>query len=245
MRIILLISISFLIFSCKKSEDRNCVKSTGTLTSKEILLNDFDLVYMGPHIKYKLIQDTIDKVVINGGENIIGEIEVNVDANKLTVENNNKCAFLRSYDDVVEVEIHFINIVNIEFEGTHEVICQDTLQLNDLALAIRDGAGAFELKLNANSLNLIIAHGWGNYNVSGNVNFAKFQVGSNGFGNSNDLNVLNELIVITSSVGLVEVNAEATTLLAEINSSGNINYIGVPISIEFNNYGTGNLIDNN
>lgn len=245
MRVLLIISVCFLIFSCKKSEDRNCVKSTGKITAKEILFNNFDLVYMGPHIKYKLVQDTIHKVVLNGGENIVGEIEVDVTDNKLTIENNNKCAFLRSYEDVVEVEIHFINIVNIEFEGTHEVLCPDTLQLNDLALAIRDGAGAFELKLNANSLNLIIAHGWGNYNVSGVVNFAKFQVGSNGFGSSNSLKVNTELIVITSSVGLVEVNADATNFLAEINSSGSINYIGIPNLIEINNYGTGSLVDNN
>lgn len=245
MRIVFFISISIFIFSCKKSEERNCVKSTGSLITKEILLSDFDLVFMGPHIKYKLIQDTVAKVVINGGENLIGEIETNVTDNKLTIENNNKCAFLRSYKDIVEVEIHFVNLINIDFEGTDEVVCSDTLHLTDLTLAIKDGAGEFNLKLKANSLNLIVAHGWGNYNVSGYVNYAKFQVSSNGFGNSNNLRVNNELIVISGSVGLIEVNAEATNLFAEINSSGSITYVGTPNLIEFNNYGTGSLIDNN
>jgi len=245
MRLILLISISFLVFGCKKAEERNCVKSIGSNTSKEILLEDFDLIFMGPHIKYKLIQDVVNKVVINGGENIVGEIEVDILYKKLTIKNNNKCAFLRPYNEVIEVEIHFIDLINIDFEGTHEVLCPDTIQLNDFTLAIRDGAGPFDLKLNANSLNLIITHGWGNYTVSGNVNYATFQINSNGFGNSNGLNVLTDLIVISNSVGLIEVNANSSNLFAEINSSGNIKYVGIPNLIELNHYGTGSLIDNN
>lgn len=245
MRLITFIFLSSLVFSCKKAEDRNCVKSLGSDATKEIILDDFNLVFMGGHIKYKLIQDVVNKVVINGGANIIGEIDATVVDNKLTVTNNNECAFLRPYDEVVEVEIHFINIINIDFEGTHEVVCPDTIQANDLALVIRDGAGAFDLKLNANSLTLVITHGWGNYTVGGDVNYATFQISSNGYGNSNNLNVSTDLIVISNTTGLIEVNASACNLLAETNVSGNINYIGIPSLIEYNNYGTGSLIDKN
>ena len=245
MRLGITFIIALLVFGCKKSEDRNCVKSIGGQTSKEIFVDDFVLLYMGPHIKYKLIQDVVSKVVVNGGGNLINGIDVRVENQKLVIENSNKCAFLRSYEEVVEVEIHFVNLVNIEFEGTHEVICPDTLQLTDFTLLIRDGAGAFDLKLKANSMNLLISHGWGNYTVGGLVNYANFQISSNGYGNSNGLRVLNELVVISNSVGLVEVNADQCNLLAEINSSGNIYYKGIPATIQFNNYGTGELIDKN
>lgn len=245
MKVISFVILIFLVFSCKKAEDRNCVKSIGSNTSKEILLDNFDHVFMGGHIKYKLIQDDVNKVVINGGENIIGEIEASVESNKLTIKNNNKCAFLRSYEEVIEVEIHFVNIININFEGTHEVVCSDTINTTDLTLVIRDGAGAFDLKLNANSLTLVITHGWGNYTVSGDVNYATFQISSNGNGNSNKLNVSTDLVVISNSAGLVEVNADNANFFAETNSLGNINYIGVPNLISFNRYGEGDLIDNN
>lgn len=245
MRIGTIFLVLLLLFSCKKQEDQTCIKSIGAIDSKEIQLDAFSHVYMGPHLKYKLIQDQTNKVVINGGGNLLNEIDVRVENQKLVIENANKCAFLRPYDEVVEVEIHFVDIVNIEFEGTNEVVCADTLQLSDLTVLIRDGAGAFNLKLNANSLNLLISHGWGNYNVSGNVNFANFQISSNGFGTSNDLKVLNELIVISSTSGLIEVNADLCSFLAEINSSGSIYYKGIPSYLQFNNYGTGELVDKN
>lgn len=245
MKIVFLLFIVLVAFGCKKEEDRNCAKSIGSTSSKEILLEDFKQLFMGPHIKYKLIQDSTNKVVIKGGENLLNEIEVSVENQKLTIINSNKCAFLRSYDEVVEVEIHFNDITNIEFEGTNEVVCSDTLELTDLTLLIRDGAGAFDLKLNANSLSLIVTHGWGNYTVSGNVNYANFQISSNGFGNSNNLNVDNELIVVSNTAGIVEVNANQCTFLAEINSSGSIYYKGVPNAIQFNNYGSGELVDKN
>lgn len=245
MRIGIFIIIGLLVFSCKKEEDRSCVKSIGDIATKEILVEDFNMLFMGAHIKYKLIQGSENKVVIIGGENLINDINVTVENQKMTIENNNKCAFLRSYDEVVEVEIHFIKLINIEFEGTDEVICPDTIQTTDFTLLIRDGAGAFDLKLNANSISVVISHGWGNYTVSGNVNYAKFQIASNGYGNAYGLNVANELIAISSTTGLVEVNANQCDLLAEINNSGSIHYKGIPSIIQFNNYGTGQLIDKN
>ena len=245
MRIAFILALILLVFGCKKSEDRNCVKSIGTIDAKEIILDDFDKLYMGPHLRYKLVQSTVNKVVINGGANLLNGIDAHVDGGKLLIENKNDCAFLRPYDEIVEVEIHFVNIINIEFEGTNEVLCPDTIQATDLTLLIRDGAGAFDLKIDANSLNLVISHGWGNYNVRGDVNFATFQISSNGFGNSNDLNVSTELIVISNSAGLLEVNSSNCLFQAEINSVGNINYIGIPTILNYNRYGSGDLIDKN
>ena len=235
----------FFFVSCKKEEDRNCIKSVGDISSKEISLDDFSLLYMGPHINYVLVQDSTDKVVVIGGYNLLNGIDVSVENQMLSIVNSNKCAFLRTYDEVVQVEIHFTRLTEIEFEGTHEVACPDTIQADGLELLIREGAGHFELKLNANALNLGISQGWGNYSVSGNVNYANFRIFGNGFGSSNDLNVNNELVVISNSVGLVEVNADQCVLLAEIRSSGSIYYKGAPTLIEFNNYGTGELVDKN
>ncbi len=241
----LIFTVLFLFVSCKKEEDRNCIKSVGEISSREVFVEDFSQLYMGPHLKYKLIQDSTDKVVIISGENLLNGIDVAVENSVLRLENSNKCAFLRTYEEVIEVEIHFTHLSKIEFEGTHEVVCPETIQSVNLDLLITEGAGHFELKLNANSLNLVIAKGWGNYSVSGNVNYANFRVSGNGFGSSYDLNVLNELVVISNTVGLVELRADQCVLLSEIKSSGSIHYKGIPSVIEFNNYGSGELVNQN
>ena len=152
MRLALLIILGFLVFGCKKSEDRNCFKSTGGLSVRDVELNEFGRIFLGPHLKYVFIQDTVNRLEVVGGKNIINFVEASYDGDLLSINNINKCNFLRSYDKKMTVYIHFKNIYNITFEGTEEVDCQSTLNLNDVVLTIRDGAGEFNLSLNANSL---------------------------------------------------------------------------------------------
>ena len=244
--VLTIILVAFALIGCKKKEDKSCLKSTGALTSKEIALEEFDKLYMGPHLKYELVQDTVDKVILKGGEYLLNGISLEIDDDKrLVIENENKCAFLRSYDEIVVVEIHFVNLININFEGTQEVLCADTLSITDLSLTIRDGAGHFNLMVEGNSVDVLITHGWGNYTVSGIVNYAKFNVNSNGFGDAYNLQVANELIAVSSTVGVMKIRADGCDLLAEINESGDIWYKGVPNIVEYNQYGSGGLINKN
>ncbi len=244
--ILTLLIATFIIIGCKKKEDKTCLKSTGPVTSKEILLEPFDKLFMGPHLKYELVQDTVNKVVLKGGEYLLNGISLTVDnENRLLITNENKCAFLRPYDEIVVVEIHFVNLVNINFEGTQEVICADTLSVTDLSLTIRDGAGHFNLMVEGNSVDVLITHGWGNYTVSGSVEFAKFNLNSNGFGDAYNLQVNSELIAISSTVGVMKIRADNCALLTEINQSGDIWYKGTPSSTEHNQYGSGALVNKN
>ena len=64
-----------MLFGCKKSEDRNCFKSTGAMSVKEIELGEFSRLYMGPHLKYVLIQSDENKLRIVGGKNVINFVE--------------------------------------------------------------------------------------------------------------------------------------------------------------------------
>ena len=244
--IITLLVAIFLIVGCKKKEDKSCLKSTGEMASKEVVLDAFDKLYMGPHLKYELVQDTVNKVVLKGGAYLLNGISLQIDdENRLVITNENNCAFLRPYDEIVVVEIHFVNLININFEGTQEVLCEDTLAVTDLSLTIRDGAGHFNLKVHGNSLDLLITHGWGNYTVAGIVNYAKFNLNSNGFGDAYNLQVNNELIAISSTVGIMKIRADNCDLLAETNQTGDIWYKGAPNIVAYNQYGSGALINKN
>ena len=244
--VLILVLATFLLIGCKKKEDKSCLKSTGAMTSKEVVLDQFDKLFMGPHLKYELVQDTVNKVVLKGGEYLLNGISLQVDNDdRLVITNENKCSFLRPYDEIVVVEVHFVNLININFEGTQEVICADTISVTDLSLSIRDGAGHFNLMVEGNSVDVLITHGWGNYTVSGNVSYAKFNLNSNGFGDAYNLYVDNELIAISSTVGVMKVRADNCALLTEINQSGDIWYKGAPNIVEYNQYGSGGLINKN
>ena len=245
MRIILPIITILILFACEKSEDRSCFKAVGGETSKEIPLGGFNQLYLGPHLKYVLIQSNEEKVVLYGGENLLNFIETTVEGGKLSIRNKNQCNFLRSYDKVVTVQIYLKDVINVLFEGTHELYCHNTLNLGDLTFVIRDGAGAVDLDLNAQSLHTIVTHGWGNFTLRGQVGYLKLEINSNGFGSTYNMNVSDSLHVISNSSELVKVNADNCSFRAQTISSGDIWYIGVPSFLEFYGYGSGNLIDKN
>jgi len=245
MRIILPIITIMLFLGCEKSEDRSCFKAVGGETNKEIPLGSFNQLYLGPHLKYVLIQSDEEKVVLYGGKNLLNFIETTVEDGKLSIRNKNQCNFLRSYDKMVTVHVYLKDVINVLFEGTHELSCFNTLNLGNLTFVIRDGAGAVDLDLNAQSLHLVVTHGWGNFMLRGQVEYLDLQINSNGFGSTYNMNVLDSLHVKSNTSELVKVNANNCSFRAQTLSSGDIWYVGVPSFLEFYGYGSGNLIDKN
>lgn len=240
-----IIILSFSFLACKKANERACWKSVGDQTSVEIGLPEFNYVFLGPHLKYTLVQDTVNKIRITGGENMVGFVSAEMVNGIMTIENNNTCNFLRTYKKELEVELHFKDLVKVQFEGTKPLVCANQLQLQNIVFVIRDGAGHVDLDINANALDLVVTHGWGNFNLHGSVNYLRLEVRSNGFGDSYDMSVNDSLHVITSSQDDVKVNCDGAFMRAEIIEDGDIWYKGIPTSLQSTIYGGGELIDNN
>ena len=233
-----------MVFSCKKPENRACYKSIGDESIVERSLNNFSLLDLGPHLRYVLVQDTVNKVLLSGGKNLLNFIETNVSDNKLTVVNKNKCNFLRKLDHVIIVEIHFINIINIYSESTEEVFCE-SLTTDYLTVTLRDGFGTMMLNVDVLSINVGISHGWANFDLSGQANYAKFNINSNGFGNAYDLVVNDSIHAISNSSEFFKINTNNCVLRSQTHQNGDIWYIGTPTELEHFSYGSGLLLDKN
>ena len=52
--------------ACKKAEDRPCFKSVGATKTVDIEVNTFDRLLLHEHLKYVLVQDTVEKVIVTG-----------------------------------------------------------------------------------------------------------------------------------------------------------------------------------
>ena len=234
-----------LLFSCAKPEDRACVKSAGQDAVLEVLTPQIDQLFLHEHLEYVLVQDTIEKVVLTGGKNLLNFVLIDVSEGLLDISNTNKCNFLRSYKKKVKVEIHFIELINIHFEGTESLTNKDTLQFNWMTFLIRDGAGPVTLNFNANAIYATVSHGWGDFTFNGTVNYANLNVRSNGFCNTYGLKIIDSLTVISNTQGYVKVNANNVKFKSETDLDGDIYYKGIPSLIIFNRYGKGDLIDAN
>lgn len=240
------ILIGFLMLAgCKKAEDRRCVKSAGEETVLTHTLEPFDKLDLGPRIRYVLVQDSVEKLVVTGGKNLVNFVTFSVDDGTLKIENTNNCNFLRSYDHVIEVEIHLVNLINVLFKGTKELSCKNQLNLPYLTFVIEEGGGTCNLNLNCTSLYVGSGFGWGNFNIAGQTNYAKIEVRDNGFGNLYDLQILDSATIISSSSEILKMNFNGASIRAETSSYGDLWYIGTPSFLEYNRYGDGDLINKN
>jgi len=243
---IYIISFLFLIlYSCQKPENRACWKSTGEETELEIILPSFDKILLHEHLEFVLIQDSVEKVVVIGGKNLVNFVKAEVTDGLLDIRNDNNCNFLRTYKKKIKVEVHFKSLMNIHYEGTYALTNVGTLEFGWLTFLIRDGSGSVNLNFNAEVVNATISHGWGDFTFTGNVGSANLNVRSNGYCNTYGLNIQDSLTVISNTQGYTKVNADGIKFKAEIDSDGDIYYKGTPSSTKLYKYGTGELIDAN
>ena len=242
---ILFFALATASVSCKKAEDRKCFKSAGEETDSEIFVTSYDHLHLGSHIKYVLVQDTVEKVILTGGKNLLNFISVEVVNNELRIANNNKCNFLRSYKKKVTAEVHLKNLKKMHFEGTEPLECKGQLVIPYLTLFVRDGAGHVDLNINAISMNSVITHGWGNVKIHGKTNYSRMEIRSNGRCDTYELDVKDSIHVISTTAEIIKVNADNVLFRAETSAGGDIWYKGSPSQIDYNQYGTGKLVNKN
>lgn len=236
-----------LFLSCKKAEERECMKSAGKQTSLEIALPDFTKLRVGPKIEVVLIQDSENKLVIHGRNNLIKHISYDMDAEGfLRLLNNNRCDFLRSFEkNKVKVEVHFIDLNDLFFEGTFDLITSGVINTSNMKLNIQDGGATVYLNVKCSGIEANQGHGYGDFVLSGECYDANLRITSNGFADATGLKVHNELIVISNTPVSSSVNVEGVKTTVEIGGSGNVKYIGQPLTMNLIRYGTGELINGN
>ena len=246
MRQMLVFGLLVLFFSnCKKANERTCWKSAGEETTKIIPVAAFEKLELYEHIKYTLIQDSLDFIEIKAGKNLIDLIEISSENSILKIENLNKCNFLGYQKRKVAVEIHLRNLNEIYFKGTDSLVNKGILNLSNLNVEIEDGAGSIDFNINAESLNFIVPHGWGDFKLKGLTKFFRVDIDGSGYFDTRELQVLDSISVISISPILSKINAENCKLKVELNGEGDLWYYGIPTILLKNEYSKGRVINKN
>jgi hypothetical protein len=243
-KLVLILFLLPFIFACKKAAKRTCWKGSGETSDTIICVQDFSKLVLNENITYELIQDSLNKIEIIGGENLLPFITVDQQADgTLTITNENKCNFFRYKAAKVKVRIHFKNLSYLTYKGTEDLTSSDTLNLSDFQFFMVDGGGSIHLKLNvSNSLLGYVSHGAGDFYLEGNAKKATFNIMTQGSCDTRKLNISNELSIVSNANSPCYINADNSILKAEITGQGNIYYQGNPLSLLFNQIGAGNLI---
>jgi hypothetical protein len=193
------------------------------------------------NIRYRIFEDTLRKVVIRGGENVVGFIGVEQTAYQASIRNNNGCNFLRDPGDDITVEIHYPFLKRFYIEPSDSVIFENTIHGDSLFVDLRDGGGSAMLDVDVNFLYINVTHGTADYTLSGSANNAEVKIQNNGFADATAFNTP-YIFLYQNSTANLKINLEGTAGLVWINGTGNVLYSGNSGALELTRTGTGEFM---
>lgn len=227
-------------WSCTKGPFCNCFSPVGSPSERTLNLPSFDQITVKDNINVFLSTGPQEQVTIQGGSNLIKYISADVSSGMLTLKNENKCNWMRSYKkSVINVYITMPNITYIKNEGIGKVKSQDTLVADSLQLETQS-AGDIDLIVHSQ---YIIGHlfGPGDLTLSGTTGtfLCNFFAGT-GFAYCDKLNS-GYTFFSSSTTGDCYVTSSGA-LDVVIYRNGNIYYSGKPTSVSAKTYSKGQLI---
>lgn len=241
MRILTFIIALVLISGCKKATERGCFKSHGEHTVLEIPLDSTNKFILNKKIKFRIFEDSLSKLVIKGGENLVGLIEVNTENYETHISNLNKCHFLRDSDRGVEVEIHYPNLKRFRLETSDSVIFENTVFSDSLIIQFFESGSSMILDVDNKYTEVVVSRGTANFNLSGSSQNSIVKVQDNGFANAVNFRSA-YLFAASSSTADLKVNFDSSQVNVFLDGSGDILYKGDPQSIVQTGVGSGKLI---
>jgi hypothetical protein len=121
----------FLFANCEKPSD--CIKSSGQMTSKVYEGIIFTKIIVNKRIGLVITQGNDYKVEVKTGENLINDIEVNVIDNKLILEDNTTCNWVRDYGETT-VYVTTPHLTDVYCKTEKDITCNGVLSFPYLHL---------------------------------------------------------------------------------------------------------------
>lgn len=236
--LIILAIFASLFYGCKKENMCDCFKSTGkdVTISRDVI--PFDTIQVYDKVDVYVHEEAAFSVKIEGGKNVVGLISTEINNNTLTIKNNNKCNFVRSYKKRIKVHIGMPKVNWIRHSGIGNVYSEGVLTTDTITYQIFSSGDVY---LNVNNQYLRGGiHGMGDLYLKGNTNYHNTNVKGEGFIHAEDLATqTTDIVAITSGETRIQVNG---TLIALLEQSGNVYYKGNPPVIQKTIKGKGQLI---
>lgn len=243
-KIVILSIITLLTFSCKKEEDRTCFKSNGQESSLELTGFKLNKLSLSSKIKYVLIQDSTNKVVIQGGENLIKHIELAYDGDSiLHISDKNKCKLLRKMNRQLTVEIHLTDLEFLRINTGDSVVSRGVIKSPFIGLTVKDGAASIKLNIDVDEINTFANYGFCDITYTGKAKVCNNNLLSVTAINTLGLQVSHSFYVSSSTSQSIYINVDKAAMTGEIKSNGNVYYKGNPSYVDFHEKaGNGKLI---
>ena len=182
MKKIFVIFLLFPFLSCDSDKGLNCFQAAGDIIQEEFTVAPFNKITVWERTQLIIKQGETQKVIVETGDNLLNDIEVEVKDGVLNLRNTNGCNLVRDYG-ITKVYVTAPNLERIRNSSGLAVLGVGTLSYPSLALISEDQEsedafhidGNFKLKLDVQNLQ-IVANGLSNFFLSGNAKRANFGI---------------------------------------------------------------------
>jgi hypothetical protein len=239
LRFICLILVFILIFftSCEDS----ALFNAGDTVTKEITFTEkFRDIEIMELFDIELVNDTINRVLVTCGENLLPGIRIYVENEILYLDEDLKHKWSRNYDKI-KLELHLISTSYINVRRPCHIYTTDTFKSPNFILVDWGKFTDLDVCLDVYNLNLqVSSDDYGRYRFRGKANYADFTGRGSIFVYAGEMEI-KTCYVFTKSVGDFYLHV-TDRLTANIISSGNIYYKGNPEVVVENQSSTGKVI---
>ncbi|MCF8372268.1 MAG: DUF2807 domain-containing protein [Bacteroidales bacterium] len=232
-----LILIFFLfIFGCKP--DR-CLHTTGAIIIEERQPGDFTSVTIEDVFTIEVIPDSSNRIEIVAGEKLLPYISTTNKEQNLTIKNENRCNWLRSFKNKPIVRIYSNSIESIRLEGESDLVFTDTLKQDHFLLDVWAGLSTANVLIDCEKLEFSLNGGSGDFSFSGRAGVCFIHADGNAFVNADKLETGFAYI---TSITTGDIYIYVTKVLeVRLHRSGNVYYKGEPANILKEQFAGGDL----
>lgn len=170
--------------------------------------------------KLYLRQGSPQKVEVEGKSDVLKELEVKVDGNKLIIGNEKLWSWKWRDDDKVNVYVTVANIEGLAVSGSGDIIGQTKISSKDLSLNV-SGSGNMEIEAYASGEMEADVSGSGDLSVKGSCRSFNSDVSGSGKVNL-ALKIAEDADFGISGSGKIEASGTAANVKATISGSGKV-----------------------
>ena len=229
----------FILFTgCEKDHLFDCLKSTGAIVMETRPVSDFSRLDVFNNVDVVITQDSVNSIVVEAGSHIVSGITTDITDGVLTIRNENKCNWVRSYERAIVVHVQERNLNAIHHRGSAVVSSSNTLKCPGLDLNVWS-AGDIKLSVDVAGMYSRQHSSVGDIILSGRSTHCYIYNNGNGFTYHKELKIQHADI---EQRGTGDIYVQVSTRMnVSIHGSGNVYYSGNP-QVSSTVTGSGRLI---
>jgi len=157
----LLLLILLLIVACDSENANDCIQSAGTIVQEERTVSAFENILVNRNVEMILKQEEAFKIVVESGENLLNDIEVEVLDNTLLLTDNNTCNLVREFG-LTKIYVSAPNIKEIRSSTQYDISSDGVINQEYIILLSEDFfdpddfvTGDFRLEVATDSIRIL------------------------------------------------------------------------------------------